>query len=250
MSTPSTLTQIPTCYATVSLGTPSTPLTQKLSHIASAGFQGIELGFPDLLSFASTHHSRSIHPQDFDALCSASVAVKALCASHNLQIVMLQPFSNFEGWPHDSTERADAFSRARGWIRIMQALGTEMLQVGSTDSPSASPDFDVLASDLRKLCDMLSPHGFRLAYENWCWATHAPDWRSVWSIVQKVDRPNIGLCLDTFQTGGGEWGDPCTDSGVREDVADLDSKFQKESRRPQQNNPPLKNLHPPNLRRL
>lgn len=36
----------------------------------------------------------------------------------------------------------------------------------------------------------------------------------MWDIVQKVDRPNIGLCLDTFQTGGYEWGDPSTSSGV------------------------------------
>ncbi len=60
---------------------------------------------------------------------------------------------------------------------------------------------------------MLAPHSFRLAYENWCWATHAPTWKNVWDIIQAVDRPNIGLCLDTFQTAGGEWGDPTTPSG-------------------------------------
>ena len=42
---------------------------------------------------------------------------------------MLQPFSNFEGWPQGSKERGDAFSRAKGWIQIMQAVGTDMLQV-------------------------------------------------------------------------------------------------------------------------
>ncbi|KAL8947541.1 MAG: hypothetical protein Q9222_006190 [Ikaeria aurantiellina] len=211
---PSSLSSIPTCYATVSIGTPSTPLSQKLSAISSAGFRGIELGFPDLLSFASTHHNRSIQPQDYDALCSAATQVKQLCASQNLQIVMLQPFSNFEGWSQGSSQRDDAFTRAKGWIRIMQALGTDMLQVGSTDSPYASPDFDILASDLRELCDLLAPHNFRLAYENWCWATHAPDWIHVWEIVKKVDRDNIGLCLDTFQTAGGEWADPTTVSGL------------------------------------
>lgn len=29
-------------------------------------------------------------------------------------------------------------------------------------------------------------------------------------------RPNFGLCLDTFQTAGGEWGDPTTLSGMLE----------------------------------
>lgn len=55
-----------------------------------------------------------------------------------------------------------------------------------------------------------------MAYENWCW-THASDWKDVWDIVQKVDRTNIGLCLDTFQSAGGEWGDPTTKTGLVED---------------------------------
>jgi sugar phosphate isomerase/epimerase len=63
---------------------------------------------------------------------------------------------------------------------------------------------------------MLAEHSFRLCYENWCWSTHAPDWKDVWDIVQKVDRPNIGLCLDTFQTAGGEWADPTTETGLDE----------------------------------
>lgn len=70
--------------------------------------------------------------------------------------------------------------------------------------------------DLQKLCDMLSEHKLRLAYENWCWSTHAPGWKDVWDIIRQVDRPNAGLCLDTFQTGGGEWGDPRTESGIIE----------------------------------
>ena len=54
----------------------------------------------------------------------------------------------------------------------------------------------------------------RLAYENWCWSTHAPTWKDVWEIVKEVDRPNAGLCLDTFQTSGGEYGDPTTEMGL------------------------------------
>ena len=38
----------------------------------------------------------------------------------------------------------------------------------------------------------------------------------MWDIVKRVDRPNIGLCLDTFQTAGGEWADPTTKSGLLE----------------------------------
>ena len=97
-----------------------------------------------------------------------------------------------------------------------------VVQVGSSDSPNITSSFDDLASDLRELADMLATENFRIAYENWCWATHAPGWREVWDIVQRVNRPNVGLCLDTFQSGGGEWGDPTIASGRVEGLPQSD----------------------------
>ena len=75
------------------------------------------------------------------------------------------------------------------------------------------------ARDLATLADLCAEKGFRIAYENWCWATHAPSWKDVWQIVQLANRPNIGLCLDTFHSAGGEWGNPTTKSGLNEDVS-------------------------------
>lgn len=164
---PESVAQIPTSFATVSVGTTSTPLPAKLSAISSAGFTAIELGFPDLVSFASTFHKKQIKENDYDSLCTAGTEVKTLCEKYNLGIMMLQPFSNFEGWPKGSNERKDAFERARGWIRVMGAVGTDMLQVGSSDSVDIEGDFEVLAGDLRELADMLAECGYRLAYENW-----------------------------------------------------------------------------------
>ncbi|KAH7364119.1 xylose isomerase-like protein [Rhexocercosporidium sp. MPI-PUGE-AT-0058] len=208
------LNEIPLSFASVSVGTSSSPLESKLSAISKAKFQAIEFGFPDLLSFASSFHSKQIAEDDYDDLCTAGEEVKKLCKKNNLGIMMLQPFANFEGWEKGSNERDDAFERARGWIRIMQAVGTDMLQVGSSDSPNMITSKEDLAADLAELADLLAPHNFRLAYENWCWATVAPTWQDVWSIVQLADRPNIGLCLDTFQTAAGEYGDPTTDPGL------------------------------------
>lgn len=122
------LTSIPTSYATVSIGTFSTPLHKKLEAIAGAGWQGIELGFPDLLSFTSEIQGKEVRAQDFDLLCDAGQAVRQMCKALRLKVVMLQPFSNFEGWKPQSKERKDAFQRAKGWIRIMEAVGTDMLQ--------------------------------------------------------------------------------------------------------------------------
>ncbi|KAI9796137.1 MAG: hypothetical protein M1833_006475 [Piccolia ochrophora] len=207
----------PASFATCSIGTqPEHLLPLKLEAISSAGFTAIELAFPDLQTFASQHFKRDVDAKDYDSLADAATKVKTMCEVMELKVLMLQPFSNFEGWEEGSEQRKDAFERARGWIKIMQSVGTDMLQVGSSDSPSITSSRSQLASDLRELADMLNEHGFRLAYENWCWATHAPTWKDVWEIVKEVDRPNIGLCLDTFQTAGGEWGDPTTTSGLIE----------------------------------
>lgn len=110
----SSLDAIPLSFATVSVGTTDDPLEEKLQHISAAGFQAIELGFPDLLSFASKYHGKEIQENDYKSLCSAGTEVKALCKKYNLGIMMLQPFSNFEGWPEGSKERDDAFTRAKG----------------------------------------------------------------------------------------------------------------------------------------
>ena len=147
------LLPVKTCYATPSLGPPAVPLISKLHAISRAGFEGIELGFPDLVEFASTFRSSSTHAspsatspdrpsatlpedkpthppeKDYTTLCRAAEEVKRICKELKLEIAMLQPFANFEGWAEGSTERDDAFVRAKGWIRVMQALGCDMLQV-------------------------------------------------------------------------------------------------------------------------
>ena len=183
---------------------------------------------PDLVSSANQLHTTDqqkesgkdqIGNYDYDELCAAAKEVKMMCDDRGLTVLMLQPFANFEGWSEGSEEHKDAWRRVEGWMRIMEAAGTDMLQVGSSDSPAAKigTDRNRFVTDLRQLADRLATKNFRIAYENWCWSTHAPDWEDVWDICQKVDRPNCGLCLDTFQSGGGEWGDPTTSSGMRED---------------------------------
>ena len=85
------------------------------------------------MSFTAKHHQKDVRPQDFDALCAAGQQVRGICEEVGLKIVMLQPFANFEGWKPQSDERKDAFQRAKGWIRIMEAVGTDMLQASAED---------------------------------------------------------------------------------------------------------------------
>lgn len=164
------LTSIPISYATCSLGSPSNPppLLDRLDAISAAGFSAVELSFPDILSHGQTLLGHPVESSDYDELCQVAEDIKKQCDMRNLSITMLQPFANFEGWPEGSDGRRDALERARGWIRIMQSCGTDLLQVGSTDSPIGMLDKSKMVSDLRGLCDMLKEHSFRLAYENWC----------------------------------------------------------------------------------
>jgi sugar phosphate isomerase/epimerase len=79
MSIPrSSLDLIPASLATVSVGTPSDSFEYKLA-ISGAGFQGIELGFPDLLLFASKFHPKKIEEDDYDRLCVAGHQVATIC---------------------------------------------------------------------------------------------------------------------------------------------------------------------------
>lgn len=126
----SSFESIPVCYASCSIGCrPEDTLPKKLDAISGAGFRAIELSMPDLLSFASLHLRHDVGPYDFNDLCSAAKVVKTMCDAKHLKILILQPFANFEGWAEGSEERIDAFTRARGWVEIMKACGTDMLQV-------------------------------------------------------------------------------------------------------------------------
>ncbi|KAL7936138.1 xylose isomerase-like protein [Trichoderma chlorosporum] len=222
--------EIPTSFASCSIPSQfNASLPQKLEAIRNAGFDGIEISMPDILEYGSDIEGKKLREDDYDTLSDVAGKIRILTDQLGLEILMLQPFSRFEGWRKDThaKERSEAFARAKGWIRIMESLGTDMLQVGSSDAQDISPSLDDHALDLQELADLHGEKGFRLAYENWCWATYAPTWKDVWEIARKADRKNIGLCLDTFQSAGGEYGDPSTDSGLIEDIssAELDGRW-------------------------
>jgi sugar phosphate isomerase/epimerase len=122
--------KVPLAYASCSIGCrPSDTLPRKLEALSKAGFTSIELSFPDILDYAALLQSQPISSDNFSELALVAHRIRELCKANSLTIMMLQPFANFEGWPKGSPERKDAFARARGWIQIMEALGTDLLQV-------------------------------------------------------------------------------------------------------------------------
>lgn len=39
-------------------------------------------------------------------------------------------------------------------------------------------------------------------------------WQHSWEVVKRANRPNVGLCLDTFQMCGRAYADPATEDGL------------------------------------
>ncbi|KAF7585470.1 hypothetical protein BBP40_010875, partial [Aspergillus hancockii] len=208
MTTP--ISHIPLSYATCSIGTsPSDTLPAKLSSLHKANFTGIELAFPDILAHGANLLGHEIAPDNYTELVTAAKDIRKQCEVNQLKVMMLQPFANFEG--------------------IYFPPPNNMYRQHDVPLSSLDTTKENVVADLRELCDLLAARNMRLAYENWCWSTHAPTWKDVWTIVRAVDRPNIGLCLDTFQTAGSEWGDPTTSTGRIDDlpVEELNARLEK-----------------------
>jgi len=164
--------------ATISI---SGTLAEKLSAIAQAGYQAVEIFENDLLSA----------PQ-------SAVEIGAMCRDLGLDVAMLQPFRDYEGLPAD--QRARAEERMRRKFAVMEDLGTDLVLLCSNCSPQAVGERDVLLSDLARIAAIAGEHGKRIAYEALAWGAHVNDHRDAWSLVRDVDHPALGLTLDSFHS--------------------------------------------------
>jgi len=189
------------CYAGHSL-------SHKLSMAAKHGLEGIELFYEDLVD-----HAGSSSPSD---LLSAAASVHDLCLSLGLDIICLQPFMHYEGLK-DRRRHDERIEEMKLWMDLAHILGTDIVQVPSSflSRDQISPDTDLIVSDLRELADMglQQTPVIRFAYESLCWGTYVDKWELCWDIVQRVDRPNFGVCLDTFNILGRIFADPTAESG-------------------------------------
>ena len=167
-----------TSIATVSI---SGDLAEKLAAIAAAGFDGIEIFENDFLTFHGG-------PRD----------VGQMVRDQGLEILLFQPFRDFEGMPEP--ERAQAFDRAERKFDLMQELGTDLILICSNVSPHALGGIDRAAADLRALGERARARGLRIGYEALAWGRHINDHRDAWEIVRRANHPNVGLILDSFHT--------------------------------------------------
>ncbi|MEN3794690.1 TIM barrel protein [Fulvimarina sp. MAC3] len=167
-----------TSIATVSI---SGDLAEKLSAIAMAGFTGVEIFENDFLAFDGG-------PRE----------VGRMVRDHGLDILLYQPFRDFEGMPEP--QRSRGFERATHKFDLMEALGTDLMLICSNVSPIALGGVDRAAADLRELGELAESRGLKIGYEALAWGRHVNDHRDAWEIVRRADHPAVGLILDSFHT--------------------------------------------------
>ncbi|NKX45962.1 bifunctional sugar phosphate isomerase/epimerase/4-hydroxyphenylpyruvate dioxygenase family protein [Roseicyclus persicicus] len=167
-----------TSIATVSI---SGTLEEKIEAIAAAGFSGIE-----------------IFEQDFIADARSPREVGARIRDAGLELMLFQPFRDFEGLP--GPLRARAFGRAERKFDLMQELGCDLVLVCSSVHPEALGGIDRAAQDFAELGERAAKRGLRVGYEALAWGRHVNDHRDAWEVVRRADHPSVGLILDSFHT--------------------------------------------------
>jgi sugar phosphate isomerase/epimerase len=190
--------------ASVSLGQHNShSLPRKIIAAAQSGFSGLEITYPDLESYAATLST---------PILDAARQISDLCKTHEILVLALVSFQNFEGNKSPLEKRLKEADR---WLTIARTLEAEYLQVPSTYDRDINTDHEVIVSELRQLSDLAraSKPMIKVAYENLAWSSHCTLWQYALRIVQEVDRDNFGLCLDSFHLSTALWADPFNLSG-------------------------------------
>ena len=169
-----------TGIATVSI---SGNLREKLDAIAGAGFDGVE-----------------IFEQDFIADAGSPRDVGAMIQDHGLEVMLFQPFRDFETLPEPY--RSKAFDRAERKFDLMQELGTDLVLICSSVHPRAMGGIDRAAEDFHALGERAAKRGLRVGFEALAWGRHFDDHRDAWEVVRRADHDSVGLIIDSFHTLG------------------------------------------------
>lgn len=191
-------------------------LPEKLARASEAGFKGVEIFYEDLEYAAKSHGETS--PEN---LLAAAGEVKKLCDAYGLTIIGLQPFLFYEGLT-DRNEHAKQIEKLKLWFRIVKMLGTDIIQIPTNFlTENVTGDMDLIVQDMVEVADLGIQENppVRFVYENLAWGTYIDTWDQMWEVVKRVDRPNFGCCLDTFNIAGRVWADPASITGTTPNAA-------------------------------
>ncbi|KAL7962739.1 xylose isomerase-like protein [Trichoderma compactum] len=179
---------------TVSLGRCSAghSLEHKLDMARKYGFRAVELFFEDLVDLTKTMPGGD---QPNNQLAAAAIIRQLL----------------------DRQLHQQKLNDAKLWVHLAHILGTEMILLPSSVLPPSevSSDMDVIVQDMVEIAEIgleASPV-IKFAYEALCWGTRVDTWEMSWDVVQRVNRTNFGICLDTFNIAGRIYADPSVSSG-------------------------------------
>ncbi|EJP69624.1 xylose isomerase-like TIM barrel [Beauveria bassiana ARSEF 2860] len=197
-------------------------LEHKLDMAQKYGFKGIELFYEDLQHLATVMPGGCSPPN----LLAAARQVRRWCETRKQEIICLQPFLHFGGLLDRSKAKQDLETVAF-WTDLAATLGTDLILLPSSFLPATqlTDNLSVLVHDLQNAAEIglkKSP-AVRFAFEALCWGTRVNAWEDSWKIVTAVNRPNFGLCIDTFNIAGHIFADPAASSGCRPN-ADLSLK--------------------------
>lgn len=186
----------------------------KMEQASKAGFKGIEIFYEDLEYLARRLFGND-EPTN-DQLLQAADQAHSICQTRGLEVITLQPFLFYEGLK-DREQHAKLIQKMKLWLQLAKNLNTRTIQIPANFLPAdqLTSDLDIIVADLRQLADMGATQTpvVRYAYENLCWSTINDTWEKAWEVVKRVDRPNFGLCLDTFNIAGRIWADPTSPTG-------------------------------------
>lgn len=203
--------------ASISLGRSSAghDLLTKIRVAKLAGFEGIEIFFECLEHLALQKGGLPSNYSREAALLDAANEVRRTCDETGLKVLALLPFGFYDGLLSDET-RQKKIEELKLWFKLCHVLGTDMIQIPTNFSSEGSTgDVARILANITKVADLALQEKppIRFAYEAISWGTHIDLWEGTWEVIKRVDRPNLGLCLDTFHIAGRVWADPTQESG-------------------------------------
>lgn len=223
---------------TVSLGQSSRySIQEKLYAAARYSIHGVELFYDDLESLArSRPHSHSTseqHRPSREELLNAAHEVRSLCDALHIHVLNLQPLRFYEGLVDRRERDRILCEEIPIWMDIVSVLDSDTILVASnflppepyTGNARTVGDLDTIVDDLQMLALLGEMHlpPIKFAYEAIAWGTHVNTWEKSWDVVQRVNRPNFGIAIDTFNVAARVFADPGAVDGRRNGAqADVD----------------------------
>ncbi len=198
-------------------------LEHRLDEAMKCGYAGIELYIGDLEHLALTYPVPGADLSELKSptpsqLARAAVSVSNTCAQRGLKVICLQPFRHYEGLL-DRGATSVRLEELKLWCDLAGLLDSDLILIPSNFLPAdrLADGIETVIHDLREAAGVAAAADppVRLCYEALSWGTRVDTAKLSWDIVERVDHPNLGLCLDTFNIAARVYADPAIEGGVQ-----------------------------------